>query len=228
MALRIVIADDHAIVRQGIHALLRASGEVTVMGEAGRVQDIPPLLDDCDVLLLDLMMDRSSLPSVAEFARRTAVIVLTMSEVPEDTLAAVQAGARAVVFKRFAVDTVLDAIRAVAAGHVWLPPSLQAAALAAGREATAQILSTREQEIVRHVAIGMRNAEIARTLFISEETVKKHLNSVFQKLRLRDRVQLTLWALSTGLAAAPGRRAERLRDEPSRVKPARGALPPKW
>jgi DNA-binding NarL/FixJ family response regulator len=200
VALRVVIADDHTIVRQGIRVLLCASGEVTVVGEAGRVDEIGPLLGDCDVLLLDLNMDRSSLASVPEFARRTRVLLLTMNETTEDTLAAVQAGARAVVFKRFALDTLLDAIRAVAAGHVWLPPSLQAAALVP-RPVAERVLSAREQEVVDHVALGMRNAEIARTLFISEETVKKHLNNVFQKLGLRDRVQLTLWAIASGLAS---------------------------
>jgi len=204
--LRVVIADDHVIVRQGIRALLRAYDEVAVVGEAGRVDEIGPLLDGCDVLVLDLQMDRSSLPSIAAFARRVPVVLLTMSETPEETLAAVQAGARAVVFKRCALATLLDAVRAVAAGHVWLPPSLQAAVLAPQVPGGAERLSAREREVVRCVALGMRNAEIGRFLYISEDTVKKHLNAVFQKLRVRDRVQLTLWAIATGLAEAPERR----------------------
>jgi DNA-binding NarL/FixJ family response regulator len=209
VATRLVIADDHAIVRQGVRALLRAAEDLVVVGEAGRVDEIAPLLagEGCDVLLLDLQLDRSSLPSVPAFAARARIVVLTMSEAPDDGLAAVQAGASAVVFKRSALDTLLDAIRAVAAGHVWLPPALQAAALGRPPRVEFHGLSAREQEVVRHVALGLRNAEIAARLGISDETVKKHLNAAFQKLGVRDRVRLTLWAIGVGLAETPARPA---------------------
>jgi len=86
----------------------------------------------------------------------------------------------------------MDAIGAVAEGHVWLPTDLQSAIMAEWREPGRERLTEREREVVRYVALGLRNAEVARRLSISEVTVKSHLTSVIQKLELRDRVQLTL------------------------------------
>jgi two-component system NarL family response regulator len=199
--LRIAIADDHAIFRQGVKSLLRRRADLKVVAEAEQVDDILLLLvcHPCDVLLLDLQMDRSSLPLVPALAERAKVVVLTMSERPEDAIAAIRAGARAVVFKRFAIATLFEAIRSVAEGQVWLPPALQNAVVAGLREPAVERISVREREIIRHVALGQRNAEVARRLFISEETVKKHLNTIFHKLGVRDRVQLTLYAIQSGL-----------------------------
>jgi len=151
-------------------------------------------------------MDRSALPTIPSLAQQALVMVLTMSESSDDAVVAIRAGARAVVFKRFAVTTLLEAIRAVAAGHVWLPPPLQAAVVSGLREPERPGITTREREIVRQVALGRRNAEVAQKLFISEETVKKHLNTIFQKLGLRDRVQLTLYAIQAGIVSGFERR----------------------
>jgi len=172
------------------------------------VDDIEPALQrqPCDVLLLDLQMDRSALSVIPSLARRAMVMVLTMSEAADDAVAAIRSGARAVVFKRFAVTTLFEAIRAVAAGHVWLPPPLQAAVVSGLREPERPAITSRERDIVRQVALGLRNAEVAQQLFISEETVKKHLNTIFQKLGLRDRVQLTLYAIQTGIVSGFERR----------------------
>lgn len=206
--LTIVVADDHALFRQGVKSLLRRQGGLKVVAEVERVDDIEPALErrPCDLLLLDLQMDRSALAAIPALAGRVKVMVLTMSESAEDTVAAIRAGARAVVFKRFAIVTLLEAIRSVAAGHVWLPPSLQATVVSGLCHPERQAITPREQEIVREVALGRRNAEVARTLFISEETVKKHLNTVFQKLGLRDRVQLTLYAIRSGIVSGFERR----------------------
>ena len=119
----------------------------------------------------------------------------------------VRAGARGVVFKRFAVETLMDAIGAVAAGHVWMPPSLQAHLAAGLRAGPVEPLTNRERDIVRHVALGLRNAEVAKKLFISEQTVKTHLNNIFQKIGVRDRVELTLWAIRTGIIGSHDRPA---------------------
>ena len=202
MPIRVAIADDHALFRQGLRSLLTLRPEMTVVAEADQVNALHPMLADvdCDVLLLDLQMDRSSLADIGQLASKTRVIVVTASEHPEDALAAIRAGASGVVFKRFAVETLVDALGAVAAGQVWVPPALQTRLVAELREPAPQPLTTREREIVRHVALGLRNAEIGARLFISEDTVKTHLNNVFAKLGIRDRVQLTLYALRLGIA----------------------------
>ena len=100
----------------------------------------------------------------------------------------------------------MTAVRAVAEGQVWMPPALQAAVAAGLRGPTVGALTRREREIVRHVALGLRNAEVGRELSISEVTVKTHINNIFQKLGLRDRVQLTLYAIQTGIVSGFERR----------------------
>ncbi len=117
---------------------------------------------------------------------------------------ALRLGARAIVQKRFAIETLMTAIRAVADGLVWMPPTVQAA-LAVRENSRTRQLTARESELVRLVAIGMRNAEVAERLSITESTVKTHLNNIFQKLDLRDRVELTHYAIRTGLVAVLNR-----------------------
>lgn len=199
----LAIADDHALFREGVKSLLVRQPDLEVVVEAERVDDVEPALrsQPCDVLLLDLQMDRRSVGSIPTFAALTNVLVLTMSESADDALSVIHAGARAVVFKRFAITTLLEAIRTVASGEVWLPPTLQAAVVAGLREAPPPVITSREREIVRQVALGRRNVEVAKALFISEETVKKHLNTVFQKVGVRDRVQLTRWAIRAGIVS---------------------------
>ena len=194
--IRIVIADDHLLFRQGLTSLLKHEPEVTIVGETDRADELPTLLTrtPCDQLILDLQMERNVLADISTLALRVPVIVLTASEVPSDAVDAIRQGARAVVFKRFAVETLMDAIRTVAAGDVWLPASLQTQMAAQLRGSGPNVLSAREEEVVRYVARGLRNAEIAANLSISEETVKTHLNRIFRKLGVRDRVELVLYA----------------------------------
>ncbi len=194
--IRIIIADDHLLFRQGLRSLLKSEPEVTVVGETDRVDTLPELLTQtpCDQLLLDLQMERSVLADIESFALRVPVLVLTASEDPDDAVAAIRQGARAVVYKRFAVETLMDAIRTVAANNVWMPASLQTHMAAQLRSPAANTLSPREEEVVRYVVQGLRNAEVARRLAISEETVKTHLNRIFRKLGVRDRVGLVLHA----------------------------------
>jgi two-component system, NarL family, nitrate/nitrite response regulator NarL len=199
--LRIALADDHGLFRQGLKALLELQPGVTLVAETERADDIAPMLDrvPCDILLLDLRMDRNVLVDVPTFAARVAVIVVTATDDPDELLTAVRAGARAVIFKRFAIEQLRDAIRAVAEGNVWLPPSLQAHIAAGLQQPSAEPLTTREREIVHHVALGLRNAEVAQRLFISQLTVKTHLNNIFQKLGIRDRVELAMYAARVGI-----------------------------
>ena len=207
--IRVVIADDHLIFRQGLKALLETEPEVRVVGETDRVGDLPALLSQtvCDQVLLDLQMERNSLADIEWLAARVRVVVLTASEVPADALTAIRKGARAVVFKRFAVETLMDAIRAAERGEVWMPASVQTQLAIRLQQPAGNRLSVREEEVVRYVALGMRNAEVAERLSISEQTVKKHLNSIFHKLGVRDRVGLTLYAARAGIVS--------LKDRPS-------------
>ena len=199
--LRLVIADDHAMVRQGLRSMLQLQEGVTVVKEVERADELSTALatSRCDILLLDLGMERSSLSDISALASQVQIIVVTADERPESALEALRLGARAVVLKRFAIETLMGAIRAVAEGNVWLPPELQSAITADWRDPNRERLTEREREVVRWVALGLRNAEVAKQLCISEVTVKSHLTSVFQKLELRDRVQLTLYAVRVGI-----------------------------
>jgi two-component system, NarL family, response regulator len=200
--LRLIVADDHALFRQGLRSMLaNLQPDVAVVAEVERVSELVPALDKtpCDVLLLDLQMERNALADIESLARRVAVIVVTASQQSAEALAAIRAGARAVVFKRFAVETLMDALRAVTAGDVWLPPALQRELAAPLSGPATKTLTRREREIVRLVALGFHNPEIAKQLSIGEVTVKTHINNVFHKLKLRDRVGLTLYALRLGL-----------------------------
>jgi DNA-binding NarL/FixJ family response regulator len=201
--IRIAIADDHALFRQGLKALLKGRPDVVVVGETDRVEGLASFLDltPCDVLLLDLQMERSAIEDLRVVADRLPVVVVTANEYSDEPLTAMRAGARAVVFKRFAIEMLLEAVHAVVEGNVWMPPALQTRLAGSVREAERRRLTARELDVVRHVAMGLKNVDIARRLFISEETVKAHLSNVFGKLGVRDRVELTLHALRAGIVA---------------------------
>jgi two-component system response regulator NreC len=207
--IRIAVADDHALFRQGLKSMLRLQSNVAVVTEVDRAGDVMPAIErtPCDILLLDLQMDRNSLSDVPALAERVKVIVVTATERVEEALAVIRAGARAVVFKRFAIETLMMAIRSTMDGHVWMPPELQAEVTAQLRGPNTTVLTRREREIVRHVALGLRNAEVARRLGIGEVTVKTHLNNVFQKLGLHDRVELARYAIRTGIVGVNERRS---------------------
>ena len=206
--LRIAIADDHALFRQGLKSQLKLQTGITVVAEVDRADQLASVIGatPCDILLLDLQMERSSLADIEHLAEHTAVVVVTASERADDALAAIRAGARAVVFKRFAIESLMDAITAVSEGHVWMPPALQKHLTARLREPPEEEpLTPREREIVRYVAVGLRNAEVAEKLAISEVTVKTHLNNIFQKLHLRGRTALALYAIRVGIIGVQDR-----------------------
>jgi DNA-binding NarL/FixJ family response regulator len=200
--LRLIIADDHLLFRQGLKSLLLLQPEIEVVGEVERFSELASILamTPCDVLLLDLQMERWVIRDIQRLTRVTKVLVLTASERKEDGLAALRMGACGIVQKRYAVETLMESIRCVAQGLVWVPPELQTELAAQLRSPAAAQLSVREAEIVRYVAAGLRNAEVAKRLSIGESTVKTHLNNIFQKLGIRDRVELALYAHRIGLA----------------------------
>jgi DNA-binding NarL/FixJ family response regulator len=200
--IRLVIADDHALFRQGLRSLLKSEPAVQIVAETDRADELPTLLGrtPCDLLLLDLQMERNALADIDTLCELVPIIVLTASEVAADAIAAVRKGARAIVFKRFAIEHLMDAIRMVASGNVWLPVELQSEMAARLRSTGGTTLSPREEEIVRYVGRGLRNAEIAKSLAISEETVKTHLTKIYRKVGVRDRIELALYAARSGMS----------------------------
>ncbi|MGA7871803.1 MAG: response regulator transcription factor [Candidatus Binatus sp.] len=200
MSIRLILADDHALFRQGLSALLRLEPDFEVVAEVERLSDLDLVMSatPCDMLLLDLQMERWSMEEIPRLAKMASVIVLTATESPESGITAIRLGARAIVQKHFAIEYLVTAIRAVAEGHVWMPPAIQAAIVRQGI-VSGKRLTSRESEIVRFVAMGMRNSEVAQRLEVSENTVKTHLSNIFEKLKIRDRQELTHYAIRTGL-----------------------------
>lgn len=215
--IRVVIADDHPIVRDGLKKLLALEDDLEVVGEAGdgrevleRVQELEP-----DVLLLDLRMPNldglSALQALQQSNRSTRVIVLTASEDKNEFVQAMKLGCSGIVLKQTAPDLIVKSIRKVHAGEIWLDSHTTAAVMrqfsspmdiaAAGQAKTRERspLSQREREIVALVAQGYKNKEMAEKMFISEQTVKNHLHNIFDKLGVSDRLELALYAIHKGL-----------------------------
>lgn len=199
--IRVAIADDHALFRQGLRSVLNLQHGIDVVAEVDTIDQIAGTVAEHhpDVLLLDLQMDRSALSEIPNLSRSCVVVVVTASEIVEEAIMAIRKGARAVVLKHFAIETLMDAVKAVTDGQVWVPPHLQGALVEQLQRADRDQLTTRERDIVRWVGLGLRNAEIAQRLFITEPTVKTHLNNIFRKLGLRDRVELARHALQVGI-----------------------------
>jgi len=191
--LRLIIADDHALFRQGLKSLLLLQSDTEVVAEIESADDVEPVVTDTDgdVLLLDLQMDRWMMEDIPRLSRLTNVIVLTASESAENGVRALRLGAKGVVQKRFAIETLMMAIRSVAVGLVWMPPSVQTE-FARQETSSGKELTPRESEIVRYVASGLRNIEVAEQLSITESTVKTHLNNIFKSL-----VCAIVWSLRT-------------------------------
>jgi DNA-binding NarL/FixJ family response regulator len=166
--IRTIIADDHALFRQGLRLLLDLEPDVKVVAEVHRADDLSSTARSVpsDLLLLDLQMERWSFADIELLSKEVGIVVLTASERIEDALRAIRLGARAVVQKRFASETLIDAMHAAAEGLTWLPPALQTELAEQWREPEARTLSPREREIVRLAALGLHNAEIAKKLFI--------------------------------------------------------------
>ena len=201
-SIRLIVADDHALFRQGLRSLLLLEPDIAVVAEVERASDIQATVaaTACDILLLDLQMERWSMEDIPQLARLTKVIILTASESAENGVRALRLGARGIVQKRFAIETLMTAVRTVADGLVWMPTTVQAE-FAKQESSTGRQLTPRESEIIRCVASGLRNTEVAERLTISESTVKTHLNNIFQKLGVRDRLELTHYAIKTGIVA---------------------------
>jgi two-component system response regulator NreC len=206
--IRIVLADDHQVVRTGLSLLLGASEDIEVVAEAGDVDAAlrAVLGHKPDVLVLDLNMPGtlSSLEALSEISERsakTATVVLTMHEDPEYARRALRGGALGYVLKEAADTELVEAIRRAAAGETYLNPSL-GARLATTPETPAgppDDLSRREVEVLRLIALGHTNTEIGSQLFLSVRTVETHRAHVQQKLGRSTRAELVRYALDHGL-----------------------------
>ncbi|MGM7698137.1 response regulator [Microbacterium sp. A84] len=205
--IRVIVADDHPIVRSGIVGLLSLDDGLEVVGEASDGVEAIELAHALhpDVILMDLRMPR--LTGAEATARLAAelpnirVLVLTTYESDDDILGAIEAGASGYLLKAAPQEEIVAGIRSVADGHTVLAPSIAATLVArmrAAREERPQ-LSPRELDVLRLVAAGGSNPAIAKALFIGEATVKTHLLHVFEKLGVSDRTRAVTLALELGL-----------------------------
>lgn len=199
---RVAVADGRTLLREGCKALLHLQAGVVVTAEIADGREIAARLvaEPCDVLLLDRHTWLADECDIHELRERIHVVLLADDgDDPSDALNALRHGARGVVFRSASVPALLEAIRTVAVGQVWMPAELQAQLAETLHEDPKRTLTRREREIVRQVAVGLRNCEIGTALGISEQTVKTHLGRIFRKLSIRDRVGLALYAARHGL-----------------------------
>jgi DNA-binding NarL/FixJ family response regulator len=224
--IRVVLADDHPIVRDGLKKMLKFESDIEVVGEAtdGREALEQVQMHEPDVLLLDLRMPNldglGALQTLQHINRKTRVIILTASEDKNEFVQAMKLGCSGIVLKQTAPELIVKSIRKVNDGEIWLDSHTTAAVMrqfathggepgsssgssslpssgAKSRERSP--LSAREREIVSLVAQGYKNKEMAEKMFISEQTVKNHLHNIFDKLGVSDRLELALYAIHKGL-----------------------------
>ncbi len=216
--IRVLVVDDHPIVREGIRKLLEMEADIDVVGEADNGRRALELVEERhpDVVLLDLKMPGmdglSALQAMQSGLNRTRVIVLTASEDKNEWVQAMKLGCQGIVVKQTSPDLIVKSIRKVHGGEIWLDSHTTAAVMrqfaspsdhgsinGGGKGRERSPLSTREREIVALVAQGYKNKEMAEKMFISEQTVKNHLHNIFDKLGVSDRLELALYAIHKGL-----------------------------
>ena len=219
--IRVLVVDDQALVRAGFRMILEAEDDFVVAGEAADGADAVLQVDSCapDVVLMDVRM-----PGVdgIEATRRilhgrddgVRIIMLTTFDMDEYVYDALRAGASGFLLKGVPAEDLQRAVRAVAGGGAWLDPAVTArvlaiyrsapAAAAGGQDPDLDALTAREVEVLALIGRGRTNGEIAAELFVSEGTVKTHVNHLFTKLRLRDRAAAVVFAYDHGLAGRSG------------------------
>jgi len=216
--IRVVLADDHPIVRDGLKKLLVLEEDIAVVGEASDGREVLRVVQETkpDVLVLDLRMPNmdglAALQALQQMEHRPKVIVLTASEDKNEFVQAMKLGCSGIVLKQTAPELIVKSIRKVNAGEIWLDSHTTAAVMRqfaapsevigshpATRNRERSPLSQREREIVSLVAQGYKNREMAEKMFISEQTVKNHLHNIFDKLGVSDRLELALYAIHKGL-----------------------------
>jgi DNA-binding NarL/FixJ family response regulator len=199
--IRVIVADDHAVVRHGLHQLLETASDIEVVAVAADGQEAVALVGEHlpDVVLMDLAMPvmhgtEATRRIVAEHPE-VRVVILTSFGDEARILEALDAGARGYLLKHLEPDALIDAVRSVDAGEAPLDP--RAGRVLLDRQharAAVTDLSQREREVLTLVTEGLANKQVARRLGISERTVKAHLTNVFQRIKVTDRVQAAIWA----------------------------------
>ncbi|MFD0341562.1 response regulator [Streptomyces sp. NPDC127117] len=208
--IRVLLVDDHQVVRRGLRTFLEIQDDIEVVGEAAdgaegvaRTEELRP-----DVVLMDIKMPGTdgieALRRLRELQNPAKVLIVTSFTEQRTVVPALRAGASGYVYKDVDPDALAGAIRSVYAGHVLLQPEVAGALLAqeesgsgTGRGST---LTEREREVLGLIADGRSNREIARALVLSEKTVKTHVSNILMKLDLSDRTQAALWAVRHGAA----------------------------
>ena len=209
MTIRVLVVDDHAVVRAGLRRILDAEPDIETVGEApnGDRAVFEAMDHKPDVVLMDVVMPGKSgieaTRAVLQAVPETTVLILSMQDDPRYVREAFDAGASGYVMKEAADDEVVDAVRAVAAGQRYLHPALGARLLAAEseerRRAADDPLSDREREVLRLLALGHTNQEIATMLYVSVRTAETHRAHIMQKLGLTSRAELVRYALGEGM-----------------------------
>lgn len=212
--IRVLIVDDHELIRRGMRMVLDAADDMHVVGEAASGAEAVHMADQLapDVILMDIRMPEmdgiEATRRIVRSAPSSRVLVLTTFDLDEYAFGSLRAGASGFLLKNTPPVQLMDAIRAVAAGDALVSPrvtramlDLFAAQLPRETEPDAKVgaLTDREQEVLLAIAKGLSNAEIGESLFVSESTVKTHVGRILQKLDLRDRVQAVIFAYEAGL-----------------------------
>lgn len=207
----VLIVDDHELVREGVSAFLRRMGDIQVAGEASSGPEGVRLAADFapDVALMDLVMPGMDGVEATRQLKRvspsTQVIVLTSFDDEEHILPAIRAGALSYILKQVGANELVEAVRKAARGEVVMSPQVAARVMRELRQGPGEKpapdtdLSEREIEVLRLIAEGRQNAEIAETLVISEHTVKRHVSNILSKLHLADRTQAAVYAWREGM-----------------------------
>ncbi len=209
MPIRVILVDDHAVVRSGLRRVLEAGSDIEVVGEASNVRDavFEVRAQKPDVIVMDVVMPGTSgiegTPLVLHEAPDAKVLVLSMQDDPRYVREAFAQGASGYVLKEAADTEVVEAVRQVAGGQRYLHPALGARLLESEarqrEEEASDPLSEREREVLRLLALGHTNQEIAKLLYISVRTAESHRAHIMQKLRLGTRAELVRYALAHGL-----------------------------
>ncbi len=209
-SIRVLLADDHPLFRDGVTHSLAGESDLTLVGQAASGEEALRLARDLlpDVALLDITMPgKGGLVAAAEIATAcpaTKIVMLTVSEHEDDLLAAFKAGARGYVLKGVSARELANVVRAVAGGEVYVSPSLAAGMLVELTRSRPpdplSELTEREREILRLVSDGLTNREIGERLHLAEKTVKHYMTNVLGKLHVRSRVEAALLAARRGLA----------------------------
>ncbi len=207
--IRLLIVDDHKVVRQGLRFLLQHEADIEIVGEAADGEQAVDFVRQHvpAVVLLDLLMPKmdglTALREIKEISPSTQVIILTSHQGDDELFDAIKAGALSYVLKTAGVDVVVESVRAAARGESLLDPSVAAKVLEEMRRARGRDgvdpLSRREVEVLSELARGRSNKEIARELSIGEETVKTHVSNILSKLHLADRTQAAIYGLQKRL-----------------------------